>query len=54
MDGKQRSLSVECVENSFHDEKIDAAFEQRVRLIEISLTKLIERDRAKRRIVDVR
>ena len=41
-DSKQRSLSVECVENSFDNEKIDTAFEQRFRLVEISLAKLIE------------
>ena len=53
-DSEQRSLSVECVENGFHNEKIDAAFEQRFRFIEIGLAKLIERNRAKRRIVYVR
>ena len=53
-DGEQRGLSVEGVENGFDDEKIDIAFEQRVRLIEVGLAKLIERDRAKCRIVYVR
>ena len=47
------SLSVECVEDGFDDEKIDTAFQQRFRLIEVSLAKLIERDRAKCRIVYV-
>jgi hypothetical protein len=51
---EQRSFSVERVENGLDDEKVDTAFEQRFRFIEISLAKLIERDRAKRRIVDVR
>jgi hypothetical protein len=41
-DGEQRSLAVERVENGFDDEKIDTTFEQRLRLIEISLAQLIE------------
>src|SRR5437773_984656 len=53
-DSEQRSLSVERVENGLDDEKIDTAFEQGSRLIEISLAKLIERDRAKSRIIYVR
>src|SRR4029077_19761104 len=53
-DSEQRSLSVERVENGLDDEKIDTAFEQGSRFIEISLAKLIERDRAKSRIIYVR
>ncbi len=53
-DGEERSLAVERVEDRFDDEKIDTAFEQRLRLIEISLSELIERDRAKCRIVYIR
>ena len=48
------SLAVERIEDGFDDEKIDATFQQRFRLIEISLAQLIERDRAKCRIVYVR
>src|SRR6266581_1661956 len=53
-DSEQRSLSVERVENGLDDEKIDTAFEQGFRFIEICLAKLIERDRAKSRIIYVR
>src|SRR5213078_538579 len=53
VDGKERRLGVERVENGLDDQKIDTAFKQRFRLIEISLTKLIERDSAESRIVYV-
>jgi len=51
---KHRGLSVERVKNGFDDKKVDTTFEQRLGLIEVSLAQLIERDRAKCRIVYVR
>jgi hypothetical protein len=41
-DREQGRFPVECVENGFHNEQIDPAFEQRFHFIEISLAKLIE------------
>src|ERR1700730_12657006 len=52
-DREERRLRVERVEDCFYNQKIDASCDQRAYLIEISLSKLIERDRTKRGIVHV-
>ena len=53
LDCKKRRLSVERIENRFHQQKIDAAFHQSLRLGAVCLLQLIEGHRPCRGIRDV-
>ena len=54
VDAKQRRLGVERVKNRLHNQKIGAAFDQRVRRFGIGSAQLVEAgDRTKTWIVDV-
>ena len=53
VNGKQRRLGVERVEDCLDDQKIGAAFDQRVGRFSIGRAQIVEAHRAKARIVDV-
>jgi hypothetical protein len=54
LDGCDRSLAVQGVEDRFDQEDVDAAFLQRERGLGVTLTELVESDLAVRRVFDPR